>query len=125
MRLLSRRGAMKRLPMIALVFSLCGCAAGQKLTAPIDDYEAYRRVRLAGSVEQRLAASWRYLKLMPDGRFRSEVQGWFTRNEPRYVELANDDLNRLRTYLESVPDGPRAQAVADRIAELELAVEFE
>jgi hypothetical protein len=108
-----------------LLFALWGCAAGQQLTAPVDDYEAYRKVRLARSVDQRLAASWRYLKLMPDGRFRTEVNGWFARNEPRYFELVYDDLQRLRTYLESVPDGPRSQAVADRVAELELALEFE
>jgi len=110
---------------IVLVFALCGCSAGQQLTASRDDYEAYRRVRLAHSVEQRLAESWRYLKLMPGGRFRADVDGWFVRNEPRYFELMYDDLSRLRSYLESVPDGPRAQAVSDRIAELELAAEFE
>jgi hypothetical protein len=116
---------MRTTAVIALLFSLCGCAAGQQLASRTDDYEAYRRVRLAGSVEARLAESWRYLKLMPDGRFRAEVESWFTRNEPRYFELMYEDPTRLRSYLDLVPDGPRAQAVADRLAELELAIEFE
>jgi hypothetical protein len=116
---------MRTLVVLASCLALCGCGVGQQLTASRADYEAYRRVRLAGSVEQRLAESWRYLKLMREGRFRGEVRGWFVRNEPRYVELFYDDLARLRAYLETVPDGPRAQAIADRIGELELAIEFD
>ena len=116
---------MTRIALALLGLWSIGCAAGQQLTAPLDDYEAYRRVRLAGSVEQRLGQSWRYLKMMPEGRFRGEVRGWFDTNDARYFETAFHDLGRLRGYLESVPDGPRSQAVADRIAELELAAEFE
>ena len=53
--------------LLALLLPLAGCGAGARLTADRKDYTLYRETRVAGTPEQRLAASGRYLKEMPEG----------------------------------------------------------
>lgn len=107
-----------------VVAALCaGCSVGTELTASPKDYALYRRVRLARTVEQRLGASWRYLRAEPDGRWVKPVLRWFDPAERRYFARAHDNVLRLRMYLEAMPDGPHARAAAERISELDLAYE--
>jgi hypothetical protein len=102
--------------------ALCaGCSVGTELTASPKDYALYRRVRLAPTVERKLGASWRYLRAEPDGRWVTSVLRWFDPAERRYFARAQDNVARLKMYLDAMPDGPHASAVAERISEIELA----
>ena len=98
-----------------------GCAAARQVTASADDYQAYRRMRLAPTLEDRLSRSFSYLREQPNGRWQAEVKTWFSTNEARYFERSQNSLEHLRAYLSALPDGPHAQAAAERISELELA----
>ena len=109
---------------VAAVLFAQGCAAGRQVTAGVGDYDQYRRLRTAHTVEQRLAQSWRYLEDYPDGRWSGQVRAWFGPAEQRYFDRAHDNVDRLRMYLDTLPDGPHAQRAAQRITELELAQQY-
>jgi len=97
------------------------CAAARQVTASADDYQSYRRTRLAPTLEARLSRSFSYLRQQPNGRWQLEVKTWFIANEASYFERSRDSLVKLKAYLAALPGGPHAQAAAERIAELELA----
>ncbi len=109
----------RRLLWAALLPSAFGCASTARVTGDFGEYAEYRRTRLATSVEERLAASERYLHDYPQGDYRDEVWAWFKPAEKHYFKLAWDNLPRLRAYLDALPKGPHAEAVAERIDELE------
>lgn len=115
---------MIRAPRPALLalcfFVLSGCTASQRVFAGRKDYALYRDYRLADTLLERLRTGNRYLKDVPDGRFRPEVQGWFTAREAQFLKTAHDRPSLLRAYLSAMPDGPHAQHVIDRLLELEL-----
>jgi len=110
--------------LVALWFGLAACSATARFTAPVDDYQLYRATRLAATLEERLAAANQYLNRLPDGAFRAEVERWFKPREKKYFRRAWRSLPRLRAYLAAMPDGPNAEAVAERIIELELEAQF-
>ncbi len=103
----------------AFALMLSACASTARMTGDFGDYADYRRTRLATTLEQRLGASDRYLREYPDGDYREEVRAWFKPAEKRYFKLAWDNLPRLRAYLDAMPHGPHAEAVTDRITELD------
>ena len=107
----------------ALCLSLCvllsSCASTARVTGDFGDYRSYRRTRLAATLEERLGAGQRYLRDFPRGDYRDEVRAWFLPAEKRYFKLSWNNLPRLRAYLDAMPDGPHAEAAADRITELE------
>lgn len=103
--------------VIALVAS--GCSVASRMTAGMDDYALYRRVRTAATREERLGAAWRYLHAEPSGEFRPEVRAWFVSAENNYYERAGNNLGRLRLYLQVLPHGPHAEDVSARIAGIE------
>jgi hypothetical protein len=109
--------------LLPIALAACGGAL-DPVVASKTDYELYRRTRLAPTLEQRLAASHEYLQTQPEGRFRRDVERWFVAAERAYVARAGDQLERLRAYLDTLPNGPHAKQVADRIVELELAREY-
>jgi hypothetical protein len=78
------------------------------MSAPSDDYLAYRRVRVSAKLEQRMQASVAYLERFPNGRWSDQVRPWFERAEARYFEHRRDDASGLATYLELLPTGPHA-----------------
>lgn len=96
-----------------------GCASTARITGDFGEYAAYRRTRLATTYEERLGAADRYLRDYPNGDYRDEVRAWFKPAEKHYFKLAWDNLPRLRAYLDAMPKGPHAEAVAERIGELE------
>jgi hypothetical protein len=114
----------RRLAVLFLVLGVCACATTKRLTAHVDDYQLYRATRLASTLEERLASANQYLNRMPDGAFRSEIERWFVPQEKKYFRRAWKSLPRLRAYLGAMPDGPNADAVAERIVELELEQQF-
>ena len=114
----------RSLLMVALLPLALGCASTARMTGDFGEYAEYRRTRLAPTVEARLAASERYLHDYPDGDYRDEVRAWFKPAEKHYFKLAWDNLPRLRAYLDAMPKGAHAEAVAERIGELESRREF-
>src|SRR5688572_27182656 len=115
---------MRHLLLLVVVFGVFACSATTRLTARVDDYQLYRATRLASTLEQRLAAANQYLNRMPQGAFRAEIERWFVPQEKKYFRRAWKSLPRLRAYLGAMPDGPNADAVAERIVELELEQQF-
>lgn len=106
------------------LLALSSCGAGARLTADRKDYALYRETRVASTPEQRLAASGRYLKELPNGRFRAEVERRFAVTEPRFFALAHDRPSLLRAYLRALPDGPHAKDAAARLDEFGLLNRF-
>jgi hypothetical protein len=98
---------------------LAACANTARVTGDFTEYRSYRQTRLAGTLEQRLGASERYLRDYPQGDYREEVRRWFAPAEKRYFRLSWNNLPRLRAYLDALPHGPHAEAAAERITELE------
>jgi hypothetical protein len=96
-----------------------GCSS--TFTAEPADYALYRKTRIAKTSEARLAASHRYLKEQPAGQWREEVKAWFDQAEPLYYQRAQRSQKELQAYLDTLPDGPHARMVSDRILELTLA----
>jgi hypothetical protein len=105
--------------LVALAASAC-TAGVARITAPVDDYAAYRRARIAPTRLQRLRHARAYLHERPDGAFRDEVRERFDSEDFAALEAAGTDPAELRAYLDAVPDGPRSEAAADLLAELEL-----
>jgi hypothetical protein len=103
--------------------ALGGCGAGQQLVSSRGDYRLYRQTRIAPTLEARLAAGNRYLKVAPDGQYAEEVRAWFGPAERGYVARAQDSLPKLRAYLAALPDGPSAPEVRSRADELNLVIE--
>jgi hypothetical protein len=95
------------------------CASTARITGDFAEYGSYRQTRTATSLEQKLGASDRYLQVYPKGDYASEVRRWFEPAEKRYFKLSWDHLPRLRAYLAAMPRGPHAEAVGERISELE------
>jgi hypothetical protein len=90
-------------------------SAWQRVTAPQDEYLAYRSFRTSRELDERLAASAAYLERYPDGRWRAQVRPWVERAEARFYELAKGSRARLEAYLATLPDGPHADAVRDEL----------
>jgi hypothetical protein len=109
--------------LASLVAVACGSALDPVL-ANQSDYDAYRRTRTAGTLEERLAQADAYLRAHRDGRFREEVSRWFVPAERDYFRRAHDHAPRLRAYLDALPRGPHAQQAAERLVELELAAKY-
>jgi hypothetical protein len=109
---------------LLFLLGLSGCAGTTRITADYDEYQKYRRTRVAETLEDRLAASHAYLKEYKQGEWRKEVRRWFLPAERRYFKLAWNSLPRLVAYARAMPDGPHAQEVLDRIVELESARGF-
>jgi hypothetical protein len=94
------------------------------MTAEPADYEQYRRTRVAPTLEQRLTASFRYLRERSDGRWRAQVAAWFKHAEASYYAGATNSIARLEAYLAALPNGPHASSAAERLVELRLAEEY-
>ena len=107
-----------------LALAVGGCAVGQQIVSPHDQYRLYRESRLAPTLEERLAAANRYLHVAPDGVYAPELKAWFRPTERAYVARAHDRLPMLTAYAQALPDGPSAPEVLARIEELRLAAEF-
>lgn len=111
---------MNRLPAwLFFALLLTSCASTARFTGDFAEYRRYRQARLATTVEARLGESERYLREFPHGHYYEQVRSFYVPAEERYFRLAWNTLPRLRSYLSEMPHGPHAEAVADRITELE------
>lgn len=92
-----------------MIAALSGCSSFvSTVTAPTDDYLAYRRVRTSRTAEERLHASSEYMTHHPRGEWRREVKPWFDEAEARYFASRRENPAGLATYLEILPDGPHS-----------------
>jgi hypothetical protein len=113
-----------------LAFAIAGAAlpscaeVERRTTSSPDEYAAYRRFRVAGTVERKLATSYDYLNRHPQGAWRDEIEKWFSLAEPAYVKVAWDDASRLRLFLKVVPDGADSGKAVERLVELEMTEEY-
>jgi hypothetical protein len=120
MQLLSGARAVNRAAAcLVLLTGLASCASTARITGDFGDYRSYRQTRVTPTIEARLGASERYLSEFPHGDYSDEVRHWFIPAEKHYYKLAWNNLPRLRAYLDAMPRGPHAEAVTERIAELE------
>lgn len=95
--------------------ALLGCEVAGTMVAPQDEYGAYRSVRTARTVEDRLRASDAYLDRYPAGRWADEVRPWFDRAEMKFFVHREESPAGLQEYLQVLPRGPHAA-----IARIEL-----
>lgn len=96
-----------------------GCASWSTLSERPEQYELYRKARVAPTQEERLRAADRYLREAPDGVHSKELRVWFARAEETYFLSAFDSLPHLHAYAEALPQGPHIENVTSRIAALE------
>jgi hypothetical protein len=101
------------------LLGLSGCGSLPTLTERPEDYHLYRAVRVAPTQEQRLRAAFRYLREVPGGERREQVQRWFDQAEERYYLEAFQRLPSLYAYVEALPQGPHIADVRSRIAAIE------
>lgn len=114
---------MKLVAVAGVALLSFACSSAGQLTADVNDYAAYRRVRVASTRELRLTRAWAYLEAEPSGRFRAEVLAWFMPAEATFFESAGTRRERLRRYLELLPNGPHASEARERLRELEAVAE--
>jgi hypothetical protein len=110
--------------LVAGLLFAAGCGSGNRFIADRHDYALYRETRLARDIETRFAASQRYLRDEPSGRFREEVLAWFNRAEPRFFALGRNRPSILRAYLRALPDGPHAAAAQARLEEFGILNQY-
>jgi hypothetical protein len=98
-----------------LALSLTGCNAARSLIATPNDYADYRRVRLAKTFDERLAAAWHYLATRPNGRYAERLRGYLEAAEPVYYKVRAQTAAGLEAYLAAMPDGPHAKEALDSL----------
>jgi hypothetical protein len=111
---MSARFAVCLLPLLLL-----GCAALPTLIERPEEYHLYRTARIAPTLEERLRAADRYLREVPDGPHRKQLQSWFVSSEEKYFLGAFNRLPNLYAYRAALPRGPHIEDVRSRIAFLE------
>ncbi|HKO50490.1 MAG TPA: hypothetical protein VJV79_22360 [Polyangiaceae bacterium] len=109
----------KLLLSLLVCLGALSCASTARMTGDFAEYRSYREFRVSTTLEARLGAAERYLRDYPSGSYKEEVRLWYFPAEKRYFKLAWDTLPRLRAYLDAMPNGPHAEAAAERISELE------
>lgn len=94
---------------------LCGgCGVGRAMIAGPVDYGDYRRIRLAESFDERLAAAWYYLEHHPDGVYAERIRRYVRKAEPVFFEVRRRSDSGLEAYLQALPHGPHAdEALAE------------
>ena len=98
--------------IVPLMTATLACGATQLVVSGPSDYDAYRRYRLAQTLDDRLAAGWIYLRDEPEGAFRGEVLRWFGPAETRFFNEAGRTPGGASAYLKLMPDGPHAEEEA-------------
>jgi hypothetical protein len=112
--------------VVVVAIASAGCAdVARRAVTPVDDYDAYRRFRIATTVERKLAHAFDYLQHHAHGVYEPDVRAWFSRAQAKYVKDAWDDPPRLDAFLKSVPRGEDADRAAARLVQLEVGAEYQ
>jgi hypothetical protein len=110
--------------LFALSLACAGCgAATRAMLAEPGDLADYRAFRAAAHAGMRLRRAQEYLRAHPDGAFTVEVRSAFEREEPEYFERAKTSRARASEYLQSLPDGPHAQAAVALLTTFDVSME--
>jgi hypothetical protein len=118
------RWAVQRVMAIALAWTALGCGSeAATILAPQDEYMAYRRVRTATVLNDRLRESSDYLQRYPKGRWREQVRPWYERAEAKYWGHRNETASDLAEYLQVLPDGPHSLEARKQLRILQLRAE--
>ena len=104
-----------------LVATTLGCNAGRVFIVSPGEYGDYRRIRLAGTADERLASAWQYLKDHPDGEYAERVQRFFDKAEPAFYEIRRRSPAGLESYLAALPDGPHAEDALRELVDARFA----
>ena len=105
--------------LVLLLSSAPGCAVLPTLTERPEEYQLFRRARVAPTLEERLTAADRYLREVPGGRHTRQLRAWYDAAEERYFLTAFNRLPNLYAYRAALPRGPHIEDVRSRIAALE------
>jgi len=120
-----QRGLVLALGLVLIPIGATACAPlAAHAVVSVDEYAAYRRFRMAETVEAKLAAGYAYLRARPRGSYAREVGAWFRPAAGAYVKSSWESRSRLVAFLEAVPVGPDADRAAARLVELELSDEL-
>jgi hypothetical protein len=92
--------------------ALCGCATLRPIVTSPSEYDAYRRYKLARTLDDKLASAWVYLRDSSNTTFRIEVMRWFGREEELFFAEAGSTPGGASAYLKLMPDGPHAEVEA-------------
>jgi hypothetical protein len=103
-----------------ILVAATGCAKSGFLAAP-DDYTAYRKTRIAPTLEGRIEAAGQYLESYPEGAFQPEVRAWFDRAEPVFFAAKEGTIGGLHEYTRALPSGPHRALAAKELGRLEAA----
>jgi hypothetical protein len=106
--------------LLALLISACGCNAGRAFIATPSDYADYRRVRIADSIEGRMAATWDYLEQRPDGEYHKRLSRYFAKAEPVFYKVKRRSMKGLEAYLRSLPHGPHAEDALEELMNMRM-----
>lgn len=94
---------------------LCAGSAACTAFAPKAEYQAYREVRLADGLPDRLRAMQRYVSSYPTGRWAEELEAARKAEDARAFEAGKDTREGLTFYLEAFPDGAFASQAHSRL----------
>lgn len=106
-----------------LALTASACASVQRMTTPVDDYAAYRRVRLAEVMGERLRLAADYLRERPSGAFAAELRALFDEGEAAYFDEAKLSREGTLGYLTYLPEGPHAAAATSLLAAWDTKLE--
>jgi hypothetical protein len=95
--------------MLGLASVTMGCNAARLFVVSPGDYADYRRVRLAETADERMAAAWSYLQDRPDGAYAERLQRYFDKAEPAFYDLRRRSAAGLESYLGALPEGPHSE----------------
>jgi len=110
------RARLVRPAMLAGLALACGgCNPARAFLATPNDYADYRRVRLAATLEDRLAAAWAYLEVRPEGRYAARLRAFFDEVEPLFYRVRARSVAGLEAYLRALPRGPHATEAMQRL----------
>jgi hypothetical protein len=78
-------------------------------------------VRVAQDVDERMAATWYYIKERPDGQYSDRLKRYFGKAEPVFYKVRRRSMKGLAAYLRALPDGPHAKEALDELMGLREA----
>lgn len=109
-----RRRALGVLLALVASVSASACAPARSFFTPPAEHAAYRATIVAPTLDERLAAAFRYLEIFPEGEHEPRVRAYFEAAEPVFFGAKRGSVAGLSAYLRALPRGPHsAQALAE------------
>jgi hypothetical protein len=109
--------------LLGVLLGAVRCATPAAYIAAPADYAAYRKTRIAPTLEGRLAAADQYLTRFPAGAFQPDVRAYFDRAEPVFYRAKQGSIAGLEDYLRTLPSGPHQNEATGRLGALKATRE--